>query len=287
MAKSIEKPRPQPLRFAAVVDPVLALLLFGLLWAPRVVALDAFVTIDEPVWLAHAMTFAYGLVQQEWALTFRLEHPGVTTMWLAVVGLFTNVPDYAQRVWAAPETYRQPFEQWLSTQTTLTPLALLSAARWWITLAVAFTLALTYFPLRRLLGRWVAVVALLFMAWSPMAVAFSRQLQPDGLLAALTVGALTHFLAWLYTGRQWRDLLSAGIMMGLAWLTKIPSAMLVPTAALLIGVVLWQGRGSRNRGQGDEAASHQQPSQSPAVWLCDLGAGGDVDLFCLVARAVG
>lgn len=254
MAKSVEKPRRLPWRLAVVVDPLLALLLFGLLWAPRVVALEAFVTIDEPVWLAHALTFAYGLVQQDWALTFRLEHPGVTTMWLAVVGLLTNLPDYAQRVWAAPETYRQPFEQWLSTQTTLTPLALLSAARWWVTLAVAFTLALTYFPLRRLLGRWVAVTALVFIAWSPMAVAFSRQLQPDGLLAALTVGALTCFLAWLYAGRRWRDLLSAGVLMGLAWLTKIPSAMLAPTGALLIGVVLWQGMGRSNRGQAEATA---------------------------------
>lgn len=249
VGNTVEKPRRPPLRLAAVVDPLLALLLFGLIWAPRVVALDAFVTIDEPVWLAHAMTFAYGLVQHDWALTFRLEHPGVTTMWLAVVGLVTNLPDYAQRVWAAPETYRQPVEQWLSTQTTLTPLTLLSAARWWVTLAVAFTLAVTYFPLRRLLGRWAAVIALVFMAWSPMAVAFSRQLQPDGLLAALTVGALTFFLTWLYAGRQWRDLLSAGVLMGLAWLTKIPAAMLAPTGAVLIGVVLWQERGSSQRGQ--------------------------------------
>lgn len=241
MKTTVEQPRRGRLR-NAVVDLLLVLLLFGLIWAPRGVALESFVTIDEPVWLAHAMTFAYGLVQHDWALTFRLEHPGVTTMWLGVAGLWGSLPDYAQRVLAEPEIYRQPFEQWLTDKTTLTPLALLSAARWWVTLAVAFTLAMTYLPLRRLLGRWVAVGVLVFIAGSPMAVAFSRQLQPDGLLAASTLGALTFFLAWLHTGRSWRDLLMAGVLMGLAWLTKIPAIMLAPTGAVLISVVLWSER---------------------------------------------
>ena len=241
MTDRVEQPRSAAAR-PTVVDALLALVLFGLLWLPRGIALDSFVTIDEPVWLAHATTFAYGLVQHDWALTFRLEHPGVTTMWLGVAGLFSSLPDYTQRVLADPETYRQPFEQWLGAQTTLTPLALLRASRWWVTLAVAFTLTLSYFPLRRLVGRWVAFMALLFIAWSPMAVAFSRQLQPDGLLAALTLGALTYFLVWLYAGRHWQDLIIAGVLMGLAWLTKIPAAMLAPTGALLIGTMLWQAR---------------------------------------------
>lgn len=261
MESRVAKPSVQTTLPNRMVDALLTLLLFGLIWAPRVVALDAFVTIDEPVWLAHAMTFAYGLVHHDWAMTFRLEHPGVTTMWLAVVSLMTTLPDYAQRALAEPETYRQPFEQWLKTQTTLTPLALLSAARWWVTLAVAFTLAITYFPMRRLLGRWVTVVALLSIAWSPMAVAFSRQLQPDGLLSALTLSALTFFLAWLYAGGQWHNLLSAGVLMGLAWLTKIPAAMLVPTGALLIGAILWQNRSSSNQDQDGlvaaKATGHQ------------------------------
>lgn len=247
MTDRVEQPRSAAVR-PTVVDALLAMLLFGLLWLPRGVALDSFVTIDEPVWLAHATTFAYGLVQHDWALTFRLEHPGVTTMWLGVAGLFSSLPDYAQRVLADPETYRQPLEQWLRTQTTLTPLALLSASRWWVTLAVAFTLALSYFPLRRLVGRWVAFIALLFIAWSPMAVAFSRQLQPDGLLAALTLGALTYFLVWLYAGRHWQDLIIAGVLMGLAWLTKIPAAMLAPTGGVLIGTVLWQAQQTEQNG---------------------------------------
>lgn len=269
MDNTSEQSRRRLLPSNALVDSVLALLLFGLLWAPRGVALSAFVTIDEPVWLAHATTFAYGLVQHDWALTFRLEHPGVTTMWLGAVGLLTSLPDYAQHVLADPESYRQPFEQWLSAKTTLTPLALLSAARWWVTLAVALTLTITYFPLRRLLGRWVAFVCLLFIAWSPMAVAFSRQLQPDGLLAALTLGALAFFLAWLYAGRQWRNLLSAGVLMGLAWLTKIPAAMLAPAGAVLIGAVLWQGMGSKaaNFSQAGEPTTKHADDQFSQLLL--------------------
>lgn len=244
MDSTVNKPGAERARLR-LLDIGLALALFGLIWTPRVAALNVFVTIDEPVWLAHALDFAYGLVHYDWAMTFRLEHPGVTTMWLAVVGLLQKLPDYAQRALADPETYRQPFDRWLSDHTELTPLALLVAARWWVTLTVALTLAVTYFPLHRLLGRWMAALCLFFIAWSPMAVAFSRQLQPDGLLASLCLGTLVFFLAWMYDGQRGSDLFVAGVMMGLAWLTKIPAAMLVPTGALLIAAEWWRVMGNK------------------------------------------
>ncbi|MBX3015812.1 MAG: glycosyltransferase family 39 protein [Caldilineaceae bacterium] len=230
----MKQPAKEKVWRAILVEGVILLLLCGLIWAPRVAALAAFVTIDEPVWLDHTLAFADGLIHRDWAMTFRLEHPGVTTLWLGVLGLLQRVPDYAQRILTDPERYRQPLETWLSMTTGVTPLALLAATRWWVTLAVALTLAASYFPLRRLVGRGNAIVTLLFVAWSPMAVAFSRQLQPDGLLASTCLAALSYFLAWLYTGQRWRDLAISGGMMGLAWLTKIPAALLVPTGALLL-----------------------------------------------------
>ncbi len=217
-----------------------ALLVLGFFiaaWVPRVLALATVVTIDERKWLARAANFYQALAQGNWEATFQREHPGVTVMWAGMLGLLQYFPDYAQ---LAPGQFawdREHLEAWLIQTSAHTPLELLTAGRWWITLIIALTIALGYFPLRRLCGAVTAGWATLYLAWSPFFIALSRQLHPDGLAASLMLLALLLFLAWLYGGHQRRYLVTSGIVMGLAWLTKTPAIFLVPTGALLVA---WQ-----------------------------------------------
>ena len=94
-----------------------------------------------------------------------------------------------------------------------------------------------FFPLRRLFGGWLAAAMVLAVAWEPFHLALSRQLHPDGMLAAFTLLALLSFLAWLYGGRQLRYLLLSAVTMGLALLTKTPAGIAMVVAGLLI---LWE-----------------------------------------------
>lgn len=229
-----------------------SLLLIGLFvaaWVPRVVALETFVTIDERKWLARSANFYQALSQGDWTATFQREHPGVTVMWAGLLGLLQRFPTYAQ---VAPGQFawdREYMEAWLLQTSDHTPLELLAAGRWWVTLLIALTIVFSYFPLRKLCGRLTAFWAALYLAWSPFFIALSRQLHPDGLAASFMILALLLFLAWLYgdvheRGRQ-RYLLSSGVVMGLAWLTKTPAIFLVPTGALLVG---WQVVQLRRKG---------------------------------------
>ncbi|MEZ4731036.1 MAG: glycosyltransferase family 39 protein [Caldilineaceae bacterium] len=229
-----------------------SLLLIGLFvaaWVPRVVALETFVTIDERKWLARSANFYQALSQEDWTATFQREHPGVTVMWAGLLGLLQRFPTYAQ---VAPGQFawdREYMEAWLLQTSDHTPLELLAAGRWWVTLLIALTIVFSYFPLRKLCGRLTAFWAALYLAWSPFFIALSRQLHPDGLAASFMILALLLFLAWLYgdvheRGRQ-RYLLSSGVVMGLAWLTKTPAIFLVPTGALLVG---WQVVQLRRKG---------------------------------------
>ncbi len=154
---------------------------------------------------------------------------------------------------------------WLLENTAVTPLELLTAGRWWIVLAASLLVTLSFFPLRRLLGARLAVLAILFVAWMPFAVALSRQLHPDSMVSSLIFAALVFFLAWLYTGYRWRDLIVSGVMMGLAWLTKTPAAFLVPTGALLIGLELWRGHREATQDRTNSAADDEQTAH-PAGW---------------------
>ncbi|MGL4649944.1 MAG: glycosyltransferase family 39 protein, partial [Caldilineaceae bacterium] len=196
---------------------------------------------DERKWLARSANFYEAVSEGNLAGTFQREHPGVTVMWAGTLGFLQLYPDYPA---AAPGPFAwdtEHLESWLTDTGGPNPLDLLAAGRWWIVFAVALATALSFLPLRRLFGVWPAVLAALWIAWDPFAVALSRQLHPDGLVSVLTFLALLTFLAWLYGGRGeeragWGWLVASGATMGLAWLTKTPAIFLVPVAAVLLVV---------------------------------------------------
>lgn len=215
------------------------LIIFVMAWLPRVWSLDAFVTPDERKWLARSANFTWAIAHGDFAHTFQREHPGVTVMWAGMLGIATTLPDYASTApgyfaWEAEE-----IEEWLTANTTVSPLQLLTAGRWWVVLAIALAITVGFLPLRRLLGEHLALLATAFVALAPFEIGLSRQLHPDGLVSVLSFLTILFFLAWLYGGRRNRDLVISGIVMGLAWLTKTPAAFLVPVGAILIGLDLF------------------------------------------------
>lgn len=216
------------------------LFLFLLAWLPRTLALDAYVSPDERKWLARSANFIYALSHADFAQTFQREHPGVTVMWAGALGLLSVFPDYTQQAPGYFTWEREHFETWLKANTGYTPLELLVAGRRWIALGVALLLWLGIFPMRRLIGSDGAYLAFVLLALDPFSVALSRQLHPDGFVAGFIFLSLLFFMAWLYSGRLWRDLLLSGVFMGLAWLTKTPAALLVPIGGVLLAAQCWR-----------------------------------------------
>lgn len=234
---------------------ITALLLLGLFlaaWLPRTLGLNVFVTADERKWLVRAANFDYALAHGDLYHTYQREHPAVTNTWLGGLGVLTAMPGHAQ---LAPGYFNPDIEEmeaWLKTPAAgpnaPTPLAMLAWARFYTVLAVAVVLTLTFFPLRRLFRAFAAVLVALFVSLAPMTVGFTRQVQPDGLHAVFMYAALLYFLAWLYAGRRRRDLVGAGVLMGLGWLTKTPVLFLAPIGGLLILVEWWR---MRRAGEGN------------------------------------
>ena len=212
--------------------PLVVLLLFLAVWAPRVLALDAFVTPDERLWLFRSANFYQAISRGDFAHTFQREHPGVTVTWAGTLGFLQLLPGYAEE--ASGQVARDQLEPWLREHSTIAPLQLLAAARWWMVLWISLITVAAYFPLRKLFGPQIAALAVLFMAWDPFFIALSRLLHLDGLLASLTVFALLAFLAWLHGGQQRRYFVISGLAAGLAMLTKTPAVVLLPTAGLLL-----------------------------------------------------
>jgi 4-amino-4-deoxy-L-arabinose transferase-like glycosyltransferase len=214
--------------------PLVVLLLFLAVWAPRAPALDAFVTPDERLWLFRSANFYQAIGRGDFAHTFQREHPGVTVTWAGTLGFLQLLPDYAKE--ASGQLARDQLEPWLREHSTIAPLQLLAASRWWMVLWISLITVASYFPLRKLFGPQIAALAVLVMAWDPFFIALSRLLHLDGLLASLTVFALLTFLAWLHGGQQRRYFVISGLAAGLAMLTKTPAVVLLPTAGLLLFV---------------------------------------------------
>ena len=267
---------------------IILLALFTAAWLPRVMALDAFVTIDERKWLARSANFYQAISQGDLANTFQREHPGVTVMWAGTLGFLSQYPEYAAEAPGQVTWDREVLEPWLLENTSHTPLALLAAGRWWVTLAIALAITAMFLPLRLLLGQRFAFFGTLYLAWTPFFVALSRQLHLDGLVAAFSLLALLTFSAWLYGDRQGdhprRYLIASGFAMGLAWLTKTPAILLVPTGLLLI-LAEWRRRRSHADGQSLSqmavgyvvwglVASAVFVLGWPAMWVDPLGAFG-------------
>ena len=66
---------------------LLTVLVFAAALAPRLAGRDTYVTLDEDNWLKRTAGFTYALWSGELRRTYQNGHPGVTTMWIGMLGM--------------------------------------------------------------------------------------------------------------------------------------------------------------------------------------------------------
>ncbi|HJW89443.1 MAG TPA: hypothetical protein VJ436_02255 [Anaerolineales bacterium] len=201
------------------------------LWIPRGLALDRFVTPDEPKWLARSGNFYLALVTGHLAGTFTREHPGVTVTWIGTLGLLWRFPGYPQ---AAPGrlTDSRQIEPVIREQ-GFDPVEVLKASRVMMVAFITGLLILAFWQMSRLVGLGPALVGLALLAFDPFHIGLTRLLHLDGLVSSLMLVSLLAFLSFLYRGMRFFDLLISAVAAGLGWLTKSPAFFLAPFVALL------------------------------------------------------
>ena len=185
------------------------LILTLLIFIPRLLHLDVFLTIDEPLFLDHARKFAAGLSSGDLSQTLGIGYPGVTIAWLSapVVGLAS------------------------------TELGAYVAGRIAVAAMTGLLLLVLYGLAHLLLGRWPAFIGVSLLALDPYTLAYSRLLHIAAPLALFMTLAGLACLLWLRDAhRRW--LLLTGLFTGLALLTK--------STALLLGPLLSQRPRNRN-----------------------------------------
>ncbi len=197
---------------------------------PRYLSLGKYVTIDEHTWLTQSANFAAALHRRDFAATFQIEHPGVTTMWLGALAQRLIYPDYVRE-------HPKPIDR-ASYEATLreklgSPLPMLVMSRALVTGVITLCLLLSFVMLRTLIGTRSAVLGMLFVALDPFAVAHTQLLHVDGLLSSFVLVGLLSLLAYLHNHRP-TFLILSGIAGGLAFLTKSTSLLALPGAIMIV-----------------------------------------------------
>src|SRR4051794_13110289 len=191
--------------------------IFLLSLVARLVAHDLVITADEDNWMRRAGGFTYGLLNGQFGRTYQNGHPGVTTMWVAMLTLGPQrMVQYADRVhnqrligrvdgfWDALVDARPGF-------------ALVTA------LLVTLIAGLSW----RLFGGLVGALTGLIVGLEPFLLAVSQLVHMDAILSGCMVASvLGALVAWTRAStrngrRGW--LVLSGVLGGLAILSKGPA----------------------------------------------------------------
>ena len=195
----------------------------------RLYAIDAYVTIDESRWVQRASDFAAYIGQGRPEETFIIGHPGVTTMWTALIGMGPERARHFSFLEGREDATRR--EGYLD--------ALVAARRPFAVVGALGVMAVALLGWR-LLGAGPAVVGGLLLAFEPFLVAHARVAHLDSGLAAYMAVAALSALVYFAAGGSWPYLVLSGAATGLAFLTKAPSIYLfgfVPLAAGLCWLI--------------------------------------------------
>jgi 4-amino-4-deoxy-L-arabinose transferase-like glycosyltransferase len=220
--------------------------LFLVAFLPRVFGLNVFTTPDEYLWIERSGLFLEALLRADWAATFQVGHPGLTTRWTGVLGILaTYLPrlQMASGQWlidSQPSASLRagPFQDLLADMSAHLP-EVLAATRYPTAILTSVGVVGLYFLVRLLFGKRAALLSAVIMALEPFYLALSRVIHHDALSTTFMALSLLSFMVHLRKHRPFLYLVLSGLTAGLAFLSKSPSLFLVPFTLLLSLGAYW------------------------------------------------
>jgi hypothetical protein len=190
---------------------------FGLGLATRLPGLHAIVTADEGVWTQRTLRFGTAVARGDLEGTYRTGHPGVTVMWVGLLGTGTD---------AVARFANDRYIQYRRLERTPGYLDVQAAARTAVAVVGAALAAVIVVLACKLLGPGPGLVGGTLLLLDPYLVGSLRVLHVDALLPPLMAISASATLLYWTGGRQRSYLILSALAGGLALLTKTPAAYL-------------------------------------------------------------
>ena len=203
---------------------IVAIVLFLAALPPRTLGLDVFVGPDEFDWVINSAKFAQGLADGNLAETYQFGHPGVTLMWAQTVGAWLRY-GFGRLTGSA---------DWAVINASDLGIETLAARRQIMGVTNALIIALQAVLIHQIFGYQVAWVAGFLLAFEPFLLTESRAMRTEGVVMGFSALALFSLLYYLKAPGRRRAIL-AGMLMGLALLSKVSALVLVPVGLVVIG----------------------------------------------------
>ena len=266
---------PRRIGRASLFPLTFAILIAALALPPRILETDRFVTTDELFWIGRTANFGRALTNGQLDQTFQSGHPGVTTMWMALLGIG---PDRALALAGGRRTISR---REVGEHPAFMPA--LGAARQASGLVAAAGIGLAALLAWRLFGAGPAVLGGGLLALDPFLLAHSRLVHVDAPLAIWTTLALLGGLA-RGLGGPWPTIALAGVATGLALLSKAPALILlgfVPLTLILVRrpMTVRAVRGWRDLALWAGIAGATYVALWPALWAAPIETFGQILAF--------
>lgn len=204
---------------------VLGLVVFMLALGPRLLDLAVFVGPDEFSWVTRSADFAQALAGGDWGKTYQTGHPGVTLLWAETLGDWLR---YGLQYLSGG------LADWDAIIGPDKTMAMLGSKRQVVAVVNALLVACSVLLVRRVFGSGVAWLAGFLLAFDPFLLTESRALRTEGLLTGFSTLTLLSLLLYLKEPRARYSAL-AGVLTGLALLSKVSAVSLLPIGILVVG----------------------------------------------------
>jgi hypothetical protein len=190
------------------------------------------------LWYDRAITFWEALERGDLEETYRQYHPGVTTMWIAGLGLRAYTSAHGL---SFADLHEPPP---LSTSPQSPPGRAAVAA---IAAVVSVCIALSYALLSRLTKWPVAFCAGVFLALDSYYLTHSKMVHVDALMASFMLVSALALICYMQETRT-LFLVGSGAFAGLAFLTKSPSFFLIPYTGFVLALQTFQETADEDSG---------------------------------------
>jgi len=218
------------------VNPWTAILLFvilaALIWLPRGMSLDRFVTSDEVPWLWRSANFYYALGQRDFAATYLNRSPGVITMWVETAAMLLEFPEYRGFGQGNFDKYTQ-YESFLISN-SVDPHDILVTSRKIMVILNSLLILGAFLLARQLFGSFPILVGFCLIAFDPFHIAITRLSHLDGPLSSFLFLSVLALLVYSFNQRRLLYLIVSASAAGLAILAKIPALIMLPYVATIM-----------------------------------------------------
>ena len=206
---------------------LIPILLFLVAFVPRIISLGAFVNADARHWIIRSTKFMNALAEGTLVGTYRADHPGVFPMW----GFGTSM--LLRHLMAGdPRSYLEL----ASTRGFGTRLDLITTAAIFTVLVTSFSSVGVYLLTQKVFGHRVALLGALLVVLDPYYIAHSRLVHLDAILSACMILSTLMLIVYVTSSGGRGYLVGAGVLAGLALLTKQFGLFMLPFGFLALGV---------------------------------------------------